>query len=382
VGTAEGFGYDFTFLAAFGVFAALLVGVLLYTRLLWRQLHALLRHIVLLPMVSAFNRLPGSVTVLFGPFLSSLRPSRQAIRTLRRQQLSAVAARYADCQKELEAELREGSLVKELESALGVAMREALRRERSGQFYASDYAHLLVPDWTWVLTLASGLVWDDVAANSGVKPDRWWDLTLAGAARTCLSTLEHVWAARSVGDAAAEKPREDKKEEKPDDEKGGTATGASSAPVSAAALAVHPKQSVREWIQAAEDFVAIEIVNYVSQYFVQLRNLVTFLTVGALLLLLAVVSYPFQPQRLILLIMGALILVLAGGAFGIFLQIEKDELTSRVLKTTPNRLSFHPTFLASVATYVLPLLGVLALASSDLSDLMHTLLDPLYKLIK
>src|SRR5262249_39422039 len=51
----------------------------------------------------------------------------------------------------------------------------------------------------------------------------------------------------------------------------------------------------REWVRLAENFVATQIVLYVSQFFVHLRNLLLSVTVGTLLLLLAATSYPFQP---------------------------------------------------------------------------------------
>jgi hypothetical protein len=76
-----------------------------------------------------------------------------------------------------------------------------------------------------------------------------------------------------------------------------------------------------------------------------------------------------------------MILVLVGGSFSIFLQMEWDTLTSLGLKTTPHQVSFNRTFLTTAALHILPLLGVLALASGDLSDLLHTIFDPLFKLI-
>src|SRR5439155_11383937 len=107
------------------------------------------------------------------------------------------------------------------------------------------------------------------------------------------------------------------------------------------------ERAVRKWVQLAEDFVALEIVNYVSQFFVQLRNLVMFLTIGPLLLMLAVTSYPFQPQRLLLLFIWLLIGILVVAAVVIFMQIERDELVSRISRTTPHRLSLHWGFFSN-----------------------------------
>jgi hypothetical protein len=334
ISTAEGNWYDVTFMLCAGVFAVILVIVALYTRLFWKSLHALLRQIVLLPLAPAFDRIPPSVISLFGPYLSSPRPSRQASRTLRCQQLSAVVTQFDCGRADLESQLRPDE----------AEVFTELRLERLGE-------------------------------RGPVPPDEasYWEGALRRAASTCLRALAHFWAARPLDEAFASQQsgREEAGEQ--------TENVATPAGRAAGTQQIDP---VCQWVRTAEDFVAIEAVNYLSQFFVQLRNLVTSLTVGTLLLFLAMVSYPFQPQRLLLTYLGVLVVCLATGAMWIFLQIEKDELVSRVLKTTPNRISFHPTFVSSVLTYVVPLLGVLALLSNDLSDLLHSLLDPVFKLIK
>jgi hypothetical protein len=79
---------------------------------------------------------------------------------------------------------------------------------------------------------------------------------------------------------------------------------------------------------------------------------------------------------------GALILAAAFIAVTIFIQIERDEVVSRISGTRPNKLDFHWDFLANICTYALPLLGVLVATSTDLTDLIHAWLDPLFQLGK
>ncbi len=142
-----------------------------------------------------------------------------------------------------------------------------------------------------------------------------------------------------------------------------------------------PKE-VRRRLEVAEDFVALEIISYLSQYFVQLRNLLLFLTIGPLLLLFAVTSYPLQPQRLWLLSAAVLIVAVTLAALRIFVQIERDELVSRISGTTPNRLNLNWSFLGSILKYALPLLGILAAVSTDLSDVLRSWLDPIIRVLK
>jgi len=141
-------------------------------------------------------------------------------------------------------------------------------------------------------------------------------------------------------------------------------------------------QAIQNWLCLAEDFIAIEVVAYLSRFFVQLKFLARCLVWGPLLAILAIVSYPFHPQRLLLLVAGFFIVAVAAAGIWVFIRIEKNEVVSRILKTTPNRLNFSWEFIRSVTLALVPLLGLLAAASSDLSNLLHTLLDPLYGMFK
>jgi hypothetical protein len=139
---------------------------------------------------------------------------------------------------------------------------------------------------------------------------------------------------------------------------------------------------VRSWLLRAQDFVALEVTVYLSQFFVHLRNLILFLTIAPFLMLLAVTSYPFQPQRLWLLLAATLTGVGTATVIWIVIQIERNEVVSHILSTTPNKLNFHWHFLAQILLYAAPLLGVVVAASSDASDLVHALVDPLIQALR
>jgi hypothetical protein len=128
--------------------------------------------------------------------------------------------------------------------------------------------------------------------------------------------------------------------------------------------------------------VALEVTIYLRQFFVHLRNLILFLTLAPLLMLLAVTSYPFQPQRLWLLLTATLIGVGTASVIWIVIQMERNEVVSHILSTTPNKLNFHWHFLGHILVYAAPLLGVVIAASSDASDLVHSLLDPLIQMLR
>lgn len=136
------------------------------------------------------------------------------------------------------------------------------------------------------------------------------------------------------------------------------------------------------WLERATDFVALEITAYLSQFFVHLRNLGLFLFFAPLLFLLAVNSYPFQPQRSLVLFAVSLICLVMLAMIGIVIQVEWNGVVSRILKTTPNQLNFHWGFLSRLGFYALPLLSVPVALSSDLSDLIHDWVDPLLQVLR
>jgi hypothetical protein len=134
-----------------------------------------------------------------------------------------------------------------------------------------------------------------------------------------------------------------------------------------------------EWVRLAENFMAAQAVLYVSQYFVQLRNALVSVTVGTLLLLLATTSYPFQPQNLLVVYLLIMVGVVAIGTVTVLVQINRDPFVSRLSNTKPERFTPDWAFISSFATYVLPLLGVLAV---QLSGSFRVWLEPVFRILK
>jgi hypothetical protein len=128
-----------------------------------------------------------------------------------------------------------------------------------------------------------------------------------------------------------------------------------------------------------EEFAAVVIVQYVSQFLIPLRALTLALTVAAPLLLLAAASYPFQPERPLLYALMALLAAVVAGILYVLYDLNKNELVSRITKTTPNRFTPDRGFLMSVGTYVLPVLGVAALY---LVGTFRVVLEPLLSALR
>jgi hypothetical protein len=80
-----------------------------------------------------------------------------------------------------------------------------------------------------------------------------------------------------------------------------------------------------------------------------------------------------------LTIPGLLATVTAATVIVIAIQRNRDEVTSRINKTTPNRFTFDRQFVTTLVTVVMPLVGLLAALSYGTSDLIRSWLEPLFR---
>ncbi len=137
-----------------------------------------------------------------------------------------------------------------------------------------------------------------------------------------------------------------------------------------------------DWLKMAEDYLAIEITFYLSQFFVHLRNLLNALTIGALLLLLTVSLYPFQPQGLLLVCVVVLLSAVAGVAVWVLVGINRDEVMSHLAGNTPNKFTPDVNFLREIVQYVVPVLGLVMIQFPAVGSFVRSLVEPLLRVIR
>lgn len=133
------------------------------------------------------------------------------------------------------------------------------------------------------------------------------------------------------------------------------------------------------WVGRAEELAATQLVNYLSQFFLQLRSLMLSGLVCSSLLLLAATCYPFHPERLLLVFLLGLVGAGVAAVMYVFVDMSRDETVSRVAKTTPGRLSLDSGVLSPLVTYVLPTLGIL---TAQLSGTFRWALEPILRVVK
>ncbi len=347
----DGEGFAFLTWVGFFVGSFLLIFTLCQVYLAWAKLRRLLRFLALLPMVDAFARLPDKAVAVFGHYLSSVRP--------RHSHLAIVVHLFLLFRRRFPAFRREVQLGSANPGRGPVAVAQA----------ATDFEKQFPEGEPDTLPAMFEQELDGVeerdyetpeAAPGGDRPTVEY---LNESAKKSLAVLRSLWPAHSMEEAFGRPVRDAQ-----------PAAGATF-------LSLPEKHAVREWALAAEDFVAIHVVRYVSQFFVQLRNLLTSLTVGSLLLLLAAVVYPFRPQSLLLLVLTTLC-----GAVAVFIviflvQVNRDELISRITRGTPNRFTPDLGFLHGAMTYVLPIVGGLMVQFPFVTSGLRSFFEPLLHIV-
>lgn len=349
VPSVEGRLAEFLMLLGLAVLAFLIAYGWLHICRVWKSIRELLDALALLPksLGEALERLSPSISGMFGPYLSTTRPGWQ---------------------QELEARL---------ERLKQLAPEDERVKDHLLRSHDLPAAKLL-----WAMK-------DPAASIPKLQPDN-----LCSAAQAYFTLLAHVWSDLALSEKLVEPPIAKPAEIAPAFSPSAVhiEKNVHSEPGPGNPLRIiediEPRPNldtdklVRDWLRRVQDFVALEVTVYLSQFFVHLRNLILFLAIAPILMLLAVSSYPFQPQRLWLTLAATLIIVVSATIIWIVIQIERNEVVSRILSTTPNRLNFHWHFLGRILIYAAPLLGVVIATSSLASDLIHALVDPLIQALR
>jgi hypothetical protein len=136
------------------------------------------------------------------------------------------------------------------------------------------------------------------------------------------------------------------------------------------------------WIRAAEDFVAMRVTSWLYHHIDQLRLLMGLALFSSLMVVCAEFSYPVQPQRFMMLVGSALVLLTVSTALRTMLQMQHNELLRRLRPATKIgalRLDLVP----QIVTYVvLPTAVLAARLFPAMGDLLASRLEPLLTILQ
>jgi hypothetical protein len=123
--------------------------------------------------------------------------------------------------------------------------------------------------------------------------------------------------------------------------------------------------------------VATVVTLLVHRHVRQFRYFLYVTTGCALLLVLAVSSYPFEPYRLLLTFIWVVMLSVVGACLWVFVQLDRNTLMSHISGTTPQSVTLNGAFaLRVVAWTIVPLLSVAAAQYPDFANLLFAVVRP------
>jgi len=145
----------------------------------------------------------------------------------------------------------------------------------------------------------------------------------------------------------------------------------------------HAPPDTQRWIRTAEDVVARQVVAVIDLGLTRLRNLMTFTVTASLLLVCAIVSYPFYPTRFVQLFAWAFAMASIVVSCIVLAAIERNRILSRIAHTDPGRLNFNPAFLGQIVIYgVLPFGALLATVFPEVGGVLSSWLQPLARALR
>ncbi len=133
-------------------------------------------------------------------------------------------------------------------------------------------------------------------------------------------------------------------------------------------------------IGGLEDLLALEAARWVGGALVRIWISIGFLALSAVAMLFAITSYPFPEQSRVMTVIGLAIAALVVMILRVSLGSSKNEVISKIDGTTPGRITWDSTLFSRMATYVVPLLGLLTAVSFDLLDLFRSVLGPILRI--
>jgi hypothetical protein len=324
-------GWPFDNLMYFGMFFSTLMTVYVAFHFyeVWIRLRELLKEVAKLPLARAFYRLPATVRTIVDGALYANRPGHSAL-DLSRQQFDLLDQKLP---------------LDRLRQVLPAQEKESL--------------HILVS------VLRAGTI-PDATTNLSFARINGVEDSLRDAFGACLHLLHFFWQSRTFQQKYAV----------PTDTAGGAPARSD-----VAAGAADTADPLQEWIACAEEYVAIVITRYLSQFFAHLRNLLNAMVLCAFLLLLIITLYPFHPGTLMLIYAITLLGADAAVAVWVLVAINRDEVMSHLAGSTPNRFTPDLTFLREIVQYVVPVLGLMMVQFPAVSSFVRSVLDPLLRAV-
>ncbi len=126
---------------------------------------------------------------------------------------------------------------------------------------------------------------------------------------------------------------------------------------------------------AAEEFLALRFVTFISYALRIMRGFLQFITYAFIMLVVALDIYPFEGRRYIEAALVFIFVAAGASVVLVFAEMDRDPLLSRLSETKPNKLGLN--FVIRLVSFgALPLLTLLASQVPDIGNFLQTWLQP------
>jgi hypothetical protein len=137
------------------------------------------------------------------------------------------------------------------------------------------------------------------------------------------------------------------------------------------------------WLRSAQTFVATVVTLLIHRHIRQFRYFLWVTTLGSLLLLLAVTSYPFEPYRLLLTYMWIITGSVVGVCLWVYMRMDRNTLMSHITGTSPNEVTLDSSFWIRIFAWgVVPLLSVAAAQYPEIANFLFNVVSPFTRALR
>jgi hypothetical protein len=136
----------------------------------------------------------------------------------------------------------------------------------------------------------------------------------------------------------------------------------------------------RLWLRAAEEFAAVQVVDYVEWVLQQMRTLALFIFVTLIVTTALISSYPFQPQGEVKLVFTFLLVGTVASLLYVMVAMNRDEVLSHIADTDPGRVNWSWSFALNIGAVAL--VPLLTLVSSEVPGLQTALFSWIQPVLK
>ncbi|ADV82189.1 hypothetical protein [Terriglobus saanensis] len=130
-------------------------------------------------------------------------------------------------------------------------------------------------------------------------------------------------------------------------------------------------------VAVANEYIAMRFGAYVRYVTLQLKNLMTFMSMGLFLLLVAAVSYPFQEPQNIAWSLIVIVAILLFGIGTVLLQMDRDSILSRMSETPPGEVKRGAFLLHMLSVGGLPVLTALSAVFPSMGNVLFSWIQPM-----